>query len=128
MMAAPCHAGTKRAITSPSSTFISPPKCPTSEESSSGKPSKIKSAKKLCLRFLRDFHRITDVIEVSVGDADHIRAIQFFQLFFSFLEQWVFQPGIDQENFSRRRLQFESRVTEVGELSGCHGHHETEKT
>ena len=68
------------------------------------------------------------MIEVSVGDADHIRAIQFFQLFFAFLEQWVFQPGIDQENFSRRRLQFESRVTEVGELSGCHGHHETEKT
>ena len=74
---------------------------------------------------LPDLHRVTDVIGMTVRNQDEIDVFEPGNFFLRIFENRIREPRIDEQNFSARRHNLESRLTVPSKLR-IHGNHETE--
>src|SRR5215510_11017986 len=77
-------------------------------------------------RTFADFHRVTDMIRMTMCNQDEIDMLERGDFVLRLFENRIREPRIDQQNFSRRRNNLKSRLTVPSELR-VHGNHETEK-
>src|SRR5262245_31901499 len=75
---------------------------------------------------LPDFHRVTDVIRMTMCNQDEIDMLERGDFGLRIFEDRIREPRIDEQNFSARGHNLESRLTVPSKLR-IHGNHETEK-
>ena len=78
-----------------------------------------------CARLFPDVHRITDVIGMTVRNQDEIDMLERGDFVLRIFENRIREPRIDEQNFSARGHNLESRLTVPSELR-IHGNHQIE--
>src|SRR4029077_13929635 len=86
----------------------------------------IEGCHQLCPRLFPDVHRITDVIGMTVRNQDEIDMLERGDFGLGISENRIREPRIDEQNFSARSHNLESRLTIPSELR-IHANHQIEK-
>src|SRR4029077_20407353 len=76
----------------------------------------IEGCHQLCPRLFPDVDCITDVIGMTVRNQDEIDMLERGDFGFRIFENRIREPGIDEQNFSARGHNLESRLTIPSEL------------
>src|SRR5439155_13108127 len=76
--------------------------------------------------FFPDFHRVANVIGMSMRDQDQINALERCDFLLASVVNGIREPGIDKKNIAVRRNDLKSRLAIPGQLS-FHANHKIEK-
>jgi hypothetical protein len=79
-----------------------------------------------CARLFSDVDRVTDVIGMTVRNQNEIDMLERGDFGLGIFENRIREPRIDEQNFSARSHNLESRLTVPSKLC-IHGNHQIEK-